>query len=91
MILTLVIYDEELEREVMNYGTFSQDQIESVKTNEGVEREPIKQTYNPSLNTSAAGGYQPNPNIPEEPMQTSTAETQRFVICPHCGEKIYIE
>ena len=91
MIRTLVMDDEELEREVMNYGTFSQDQIESVKTNEGVEREPIKQTYNPSLNTSAAGGYQPNPNIPEEPMQTSTAETQRFVICPHCGEKIYIE
>lgn len=92
MIRTLVMDDEELEREVMNYGSFSKEQIDGVRSYEGAAQEPIKHTYQPPVgNDSAAGGYQPNPNIPEEHMKTSTAETQRFVICPVCGEKIYIE
>ena len=89
MLKTLVMDEEELEAEVMNYGRFSEDQIASVKSNEGVVQKPIEQTYQPDTRTDTYPDNRPLPN--EEPMNTSTAETQRYVICPHCGEKIYLE
>lgn len=90
MLKTLIMDDDELEREVMNYGSFSPEQIDSVKSNEGVEQEPVKQTFQP--NTPNVPTPPSNPYMPdEEQMQSSKAETQKFVICPHCGEKIYIE
>lgn len=90
MLKTLVMDDDELEAEVMSYGTFSEDQIESVKSNEGIEQKPVAPTNYQTENKAET--YQDNRPLPnEEPMNTSTAETQRFVICPHCGEKIYLE
>ena len=97
MLKTLIMDDEELEREVMKYGSFDDEQIESVKSNEGVEQKPIEQTYQqpesrPTADTWNSGAAQGNSYTPpEEPMQASKAETQRYVICPHCGEKIYLE
>ena len=73
----------------MSYGSFDDAQIEAVKSNEGVEQKPIEQTYQPEPNHTAPQGNSFNP--PEERMNTSHAETQRYVICPHCGEKIYLE
>lgn len=92
MIKTLVMDDEELQNEVMSYGTFSADQIEAVRSNEGVVQKPVEQTYQQTASRQAVDAYQNDrPTLPEEPMNTSTAETQRYVICPHCGEKIYLE
>lgn len=90
MLKTLVMDDDELEAEVMKYGSFSADQIESVRSNEGVEREPVEQTYRQTESRQAVDAWQGNAPE-EEPMGTSRAETQRYVICPHCGEKIYLE
>lgn len=87
MLKTLIMDDEELEREVMNYGSFPTEQIEAVRSNEGVEQEPVKQTFQQNIPTPPSNPYVPD----EEQMQSSKAETQKFVICPHCGEKIYIE
>lgn len=87
MLKTLVMDDEELEAEVMSYGKFSEDQIEAVKSNEGIEQKPVAPVNYQTENR--ADTFSPAPN--EEPMNTSTAETQRYVICPHCGEKIYLE
>ena len=97
MIATLVMSDEELEREVMNYGTFPIEQIESVKSNEGFEQKPVAQTFQQTESSQAVNAYQNSapqgfaPAQHEEPMETSYAETQRYVVCPHCGEKIYLE
>lgn len=92
MLKTLIMDDEELESEIMSYGSFSSEQIESVKSNEGMEQKPVEQTYQPTQSRQAVDLYANSiPNVPEEPMHTSVAETQRYVICPHCGEKIYIE
>lgn len=92
MLRTLIMDDDELEAEVMNYGTFSTEQIESVKSNEGVERKPVTQTYEQTEARKIVNGWQDGAtNDPEEEMGTSRAETQRYVICPHCGEKIYLE
>lgn len=91
MLRTLVMDDEELEREVMKYGTFSNDQIDSVRSNEGVEQKPVQQTYEQTAARNVVNSWQGNTPNNEEPIHTSTAETQRYVICPHCGEKIYLE
>ena len=91
MLKTLIMDDEELEAEVMGYGTFSADQIESVKSNEGVEQKPVEQTYEQTEARKIVNDWQGGVSAPEEPMRTSTAETQRYVICPHCNEKIYLE
>lgn len=91
MLKTLVMDDEELEREVMNYGSFSTEQIDSVRSNEGVEQKPVEQTYQQTEARQIMNNWQGDGNVPEEQIQSSRAETQRFVICPQCGEKIYIE
>lgn len=89
MIKTLVMDDDELNEAIMDYGTFPKEQIDAVRSNEGVEQKPVEQTYQPEYR-QPTNVYQGS-TTPEEPMQTSTAETQRYVICPHCGEKIYLE
>lgn len=91
MLKTLIMDDDELEAEVMGYGKFSEDQIESVKSNEGVEQRPVQQTYQQTEARAIVNDWQNGASAPEEPMNTSTAETQRYVICPHCNEKIYLE
>lgn len=96
MLKTLVMDDDELEKEVLNYGSFSSEQIDAVKSNEGIEQKPVEQTFQ-NNERQAADGYQnaaaqDKPYAAnEEQMQSSKAETQRFVICPQCGEKIYLE
>ena len=92
MLKTLIMDDDELEREVMSYGSFTEEQIEPVRNNEGAEMKPVEQTYQQTESRQAVDAWQSNaPTMPEEPMQASKAETQRYVICPHCGEKIYLE
>ena len=91
MLRTLIMDDEELEAEVMKYGSFDDEQIDAVKSNEGVEQKPVEQTYQQTEARNIVNSWQGNTPNHEEPMQTSTAETQRYVICPHCGEKIYLE
>ena len=91
MLRTLVMDDEELQAEVMKYGNFSEEQIDAVKSNEGVEHKPVEQTYKQTEAREIVNEWQGRTPVPEEPMQTSTAETQRYVICPHCKEKIYLE
>jgi len=91
MLKTLIMDDDELEAEVMSYGTFSKDQIDEVKSNEGVEQKPVEQTYAETEARGIVNDWQNGSSAPEEPMNTSTAETQRYVICPHCNQKIYLE
>lgn len=94
MLRTLIMDDEELEREVMQYGSFDKDQVEAVKSNEGAEQRPVEQTRQQTETRQPVSAWQSNEaydDAPEEEMGTSRAETQRYVICPHCGEKIYLE
>ena len=93
MLRALVLDDEELEKEVLSYGSFSSNQIDEIKRFEGVEQQPVAQTYQQTEGRQIVDAWQQaNQNAPkEEPMQASTAETQRYVVCPHCGEKIYLQ
>lgn len=86
---------EEVTEQVMNYGVYSPDEVEAVREQGNKPIKPVEQTYNPA--TEPPQYSMPNREYPpsqpenEEQVQYSTAETQRYVICPHCGEKIYLE
>ena len=84
----LVAESEEVTEEVMQYGVYRQEEIEEVAGQAETPMKPVEQTYNPAMDRpQTPSAYRQ----PEEPMQPSTAETQKYVICPHCGEKIYLE
>lgn len=86
----LIADSEEVTESVMNYGVFPQEEIQQVKKNEGIEQKPVEQTYEQTQSRSVVNSYDSRQQN-EEQMETSYAETQRYVICPHCGEKIYLE
>lgn len=82
----LVAESEEVTKEVMSYGVYQPDEIESVKHYEDNPVQPVKQTYQPPI--ERVGSTEP---IPAEDRTSATAEREQWVICPHCGEKIWLE
>lgn len=82
--------------EIESYGTFSQPDIqaiESKKTNEHQEQteapanyQPVNVThkYDEAVNTEAIQ------REAQQEAEAPEADTRRFVICPHCGQKVYI-
>ena len=86
---------EEVTEQAMNYGVYSPDEVEAVREQGNKPMKPVEQTYNPATEPPQYSmpnrEYSPSQPENEEQVQYSTAETQRYVICPHCGEKIYLE
>lgn len=86
---------DEVTEQVMNYGVYSPDEVEAVREQGNKPMKPVEQTYNPATEPPQYSmpnrEYSPSQPENEEQVQYSTAETQRYVICPHCGEKIYLE
>lgn len=80
---------------VQSYGVYPQEDISRVVSEQNNRENngftPVAQTYDPAeedvytppehQRTPAA-----NPTYPEMP----ATETHKFVVCPHCGEKIYL-
>ena len=92
--------------EVNNYGIYSQEEVDRLKEIERERAEngfkAVEQTFNsnptyPSVENFNSSQYASNEpvtqNNQEEPRQyakVNSGETERYIICPHCGEKIYI-
>lgn len=83
----LVAESEEVTKEVMSYGVYTPDEIASVKRNEEKPIMPVKQTFQPPI--ERVGSPAPIPTTEER--TSATAEREQWVICPHCGEKIWLE
>lgn len=89
---------------IQSYGIYSEEEVNQIKENEADRMangiKPIEQTYvQPTATTFAPSMQtpeQPPSQIPSQPheMEVGTYETpvdmRKFVICPNCGEKIYI-
>lgn len=82
----LVAESEDVTKEVMSYGVYQPDEIDSVKRYEEAPIQPVKQTYQPPI--ERVGSTEP---IPAEERTSATAEREQWVICPHCGGKIWLE
>lgn len=101
---TLRMIVEEAEsavKETMSYGVYPASEVESLRREEQDRAEngftPVEQTYTPEPVSVPQGGVQPVPYAPapaeeNEPgkVYAKPQETERYIICPHCGEKIYI-
>lgn len=82
----LVAESDEVTERALSYGVYTPDEIESVKKYEEKPIEPVKQTFQEPIQRT--GFTEP---IPAENRTTTTPEQEQWVICPHCGEKIYLE
>lgn len=78
----LVAESDEVTAQVMNYGVYTPDEIEGVRRNEDVQMQPVKQTYQEPIQRTG---------VTEQDRTSTTPESEQWVICPHCGEKIYLE
>ena len=79
---------DELTEQISNYGTLDQSEIDTIR--EQTRREEERETASPQPVT------QPAPAQSTEAQETAPAddperaETGRFVICPKCGERIWL-
>ena len=79
---------DELTEQISNYGTLDQSEIDTIREQtrreeerENVSPQPVAQPA-PAQNTEAQG------TAPAD--DPERAETGRFVICPKCGERIWL-
>lgn len=84
--------------EVSTYGVYPQEEVDRIKQVEAEREEngmkPVEQTYNtpPAQPAYTPPAYEDEDD--EEPEQKTYSKTvstgERYVICPHCGERIYL-
>lgn len=82
----LVAEADDVTAQVMSYGVYTPDEIESVKRNEEEPIKPVAQTF--QAPTERVGSPVP---IPAEERTSANMEREQYVFCPHCGEKIWLE
>lgn len=74
--------------EINSYGVYNSNEVDKIKEVEKSREEngikPIEQTYQPQPTAPVANNHSHIDG--GEPKQ----EVNKFIVCPHCGEKIYI-
>lgn len=93
-ILKQMVSDaEEVTEKIAEYGTLDDAEIANIKAN--AERQEQKITSMESKNSGFDSNLADNPQkladgITGEGMAEETTEIRKFVICPNCGEKIWL-
>jgi len=76
---------EEVTEKISGYGTLDDEEIQNIRENAARNGQKIQQAE------EAHGGTQkPVPIQEEAQADDETAEIKKFVICPECGEKIWL-
>lgn len=86
-ILKQMVSDaEEITDKISEYGTLDEEEIRSIREN------AKKREQQPQRESEEQAGGIPGVAIQQESRQTDgdAAEIRRFVICPKCGEKIWL-
>lgn len=86
---------EEVTESIMEYGKLDRDEIEAIKTigekqEERAERAEIESKTNESDSIVPENGEKQKDKISNEAMTDERTDVQKFVICPKCGEKIWL-
>lgn len=93
-ILRQMVSDaDEVAEKITEYGILDADEIQNIReSNERRERMPVAAPENnPAglvINTTAETANQGEPEY--RPASEETTEVQRYVLCPKCGEKIWL-
>lgn len=84
-ILKQMVSDaEEVTGKIAEYGTLDEEEIQSIRDNAARKEQAGLSDNEPGESTDSAGS-----TIQEE-QDEETAEIKKFVICPKCGEKIWL-
>lgn len=94
-ILQQMVADaDEITERLADYGTLDDEEIQHIKENAESQE---KRDYTPQtpVNTQAAANTSQIPNerpteVTTEEQDEESGEIRRFVICPKCGEKIWL-
>lgn len=79
----MVSYAEDVTDKIAEYGTLDDKEIQSIKDNAARKEQPE------ALKEPEASGTATSELIKEE-QDEETTEVKKFVICPKCGEKIWL-
>ena len=79
---------EELTEQISNYGTLDQSEIDTIR--EQTRREEERETASPQPVTQPAPAQNTEAQGTAPADDPERAETGRFVICPKCGERIWL-
>ncbi|MCD7826332.1 MAG: hypothetical protein LUH14_10295 [Clostridiaceae bacterium] len=81
---------EDVTDKLSEYGTLDDEEIRSIKENAGRKEQRIQKIESEQGKGQAAQA--PAVPIQQEPAEDNedTAEIKKFVICPNCGEKIWL-
>lgn len=87
----LIAESEEVTESALNYGSYNPEQFKHIVAEQKNREEngfvPVEQTYTPQPSAPVESvSSQPISGYEGEQKQ----EVNKFIICPHCGEKIYI-
>ncbi len=76
---------EDITEKLSEYGTLDDEEIQNIKDNAARNEQKIQQAE-----AAQDGSHEPTP-VQEEPQtDDETADIKKFVICPKCGEKIWL-
>lgn len=83
----MVAEAEDVTDKISEYGTLDEEEIHSIKENAKKKEQQLSADQN-----GTRSGQAPVGTIQQEPVEDNedTAEIKKFVICPNCGEKIWL-
>lgn len=80
---------EEITDKIAEYGTLDDEEIQNIKENAAKkEQEPEQQAPAPEAEQEAPNSA--TSDLIQEEQDEETTEIKKFVICPKCGEKIWL-
>lgn len=79
---------DELTEQISNYGTLDQSEIDTIR--EQTRREEERETASPQPVAQSAPAQNTEAQETAPADDPERAETGRFVICPKCGERIWL-
>lgn len=79
---------DELTEQISNYGTLDQSEIDTIREQTRREEERENASPQPVAQPAPAQSTEAQENAPAD--DPERAETGRFVICPKCGERIWL-
>lgn len=86
----LVAESDEVTEQVLSYGVYEPEEIDGIKRFEETPIQPVKQTYQEPVQRAGMTESQMQ-DIPASERTSSVMEREQYVICPKCGEKIWLE
>ncbi|MCX4351725.1 MAG: ParB N-terminal domain-containing protein [Lachnospiraceae bacterium] len=76
---------EDITEKLSEYGTLDDEEIQNIKENAARNEQKMQQA-----GVAQEGAHEPVPVQKEPQTDDETADIKKFIICPKCGEKIWL-